>query len=310
MLIAFIFASTLVTTVVPGAAIAQPTAAPLDQFLESRVPDELAVEGIILGQRELVIKVEQIGDKLLISLIATPTGRVVASSKVDDPPTDREASLAIVTQVTATLYTQYTMLPSPPPGAQLDQPTPVTPTQPSLPRTGLTLEFEMGLARPGAATGTSPELGIGLGVGAWIFPGRVALLGRLAMATVDGGQTAVSASYIANTFIGANVQYWLDDHVWLAAGPGFVAFTAAQAYDSILPTKSACTPDCLGVGLDLRAGYSLGAGSHQLDLSVEAIAGYYANDPSRGLHMGLDTSEPGQSGYATTLIAMLGYRFL
>ena len=307
MLIAVIFASTLV---IPGAAIAQPaTAAPLDQFLESRVPDELAVEGIILGQRELVIKVEQIGDKLLISLIATPTGRVVASSKVDDPPADREASLAIVTQVTATLYTQYTMLPAAPPGAQVDQPTPVTPV-PASPRTGLTLEFGMGFARPGAATGSSPELGIGLGVGAWIFPGRVALLGRIAFATVDGGQTAVSASYIANTFIGANLQYWFDDHAWVAAGPGFAAFSVAQAYDSILPTRSACNPDCMGAGLDLRAGYSLGAGSHQLDLSVEAIAGYYANDPNRGLHMGLDNSGVGTPGYATTLIALLGYRFL
>jgi hypothetical protein len=305
-MITFIFASTLATIVVPGPASAQP-AAPLVEFLESRVPDELAVEGIILGQRELVIKVEQVGDKLLISLIATPTGRVVASSKVDDPPTDREASLAIVTQVTATLYTQYTMLPSPPPGAQVDQP--VTPVPHSLPRTGLTLEFGMGFARPGAATGSSPELGIGFGVGAWIFPGRVALLGRFALATVDDGQTAVSASYIANTFIGANLQYWLDDHVWVAGGPGFAAFSVAQAYDSILPTRSACSPDCVGAGLDLRAGYSLGAGSHQLDLSVEAIAGYYANDPNRGLHTGLG-GYGGSPGYATTLIALLGYRFL
>jgi hypothetical protein len=307
MLIAFIFASTLTTIVVPGAVIAQPAApAPLDQFLESRVPDELAVEGIILGQRELVIKVEQIGDKLLISLIATPTGRVVASSKVDDPPADREASLAIVTQVTATLYSQYTMLPAAPPGAQQDQPTPFTQTSGSTPRTGLTLEFGMGVARPGAATGTSPELGIGIGIGAWIFPGRMALLGRLALATVDGGQTAVSASYIANTFIGANLQYWIDEHAWIAGGPGFAAFSTAQAYDSILPTRSACKPDCIGAGLDLRAGYSLGAGSHQVDVSAEAIAGYYSNDPSLALH----GNGGGGRGYATTFMALLGYRFL
>jgi hypothetical protein len=197
-----------------------------------------------------------------------------------------------------------------PPGAQLDQPIAVAPAPHSMPRTGLTLEFGMGFARPGAATGTSPELGIGVGVGAWIFPGRMALLGRLAFATVDGGQTSVSASYIANTFIGANLQYWLDEHVWVAAGPGFAAFSAAQAYDSILPTKSACAPDCLGAGLDLRAGYSLGTGSHQLDFSVEAITGYYANDPGIGLHRNLDNSNGATPGYATTLIALLGYRFL
>ena len=302
-----ILASAVVTVVLPPSAVAQP--APLVEYLESRVPDELAVEGIILGQRELVIKVEQVGDKLLISLIATPTGRVVASSKVDDPPPDREASLAIVTQVTATLYTQYTMLPSAPPSVQTEQPMPVATA--SQPRTGLMFEFGMGYARPGAATSSSPELGLGIGLGAWIYPGRMAFLGRFALATVDQGQTGVSASYIANTFIGANVQYWYDDHVWLAAGPGFAAFSAAQAYDSDFPTRSACNPDCLGAALDLRAGYSVGTGSHQLDLSIEAIAGYYANAPDRGLRIGTYGGDgSSQPGAATTLIALIGYRFL
>jgi hypothetical protein len=309
-MLTFIFASTVATIVLPtNAASAQP-APPIVEFLESRVPDELAVEGIILTQRELVIKVEQVGDKLLISLIATPTGRVVASSKIDDPPSDREASLAIVTQVTATLYTQYTALPSAPPGAQSDQGPPLAPTSPSSPRSGLTFEFGMGFSHAGAAPSSSPELGIGLGIGAWIYPGRVALLGRFALATVDQGQTGISASYIANTFIGANVQYWFDEHAWVAAGPGFAAFSTDQAYDSIFPTRSACDPDCLGAGLDLRAGYSLGAGSHQLDLSIEAIAGYYANDPDRGLRLGYNSDGVGHPGGSGTLIALFGYRFL
>jgi hypothetical protein len=43
---------------------------------------------------------------------------------------------------------------------------------------------------------------------------------------------------------------------------------------------------------------------------VEAIAGYYANDPNLALHMGLADGGGGRPGYATTLLALLGYRFL
>jgi hypothetical protein len=296
----------------PSVVLAQAPDPSLVQFLEARVPDELAVEGIVLTQRDLGIVIQEVGDQLLISLVAHSTGAVVASMKVGFVVSDREASLAIVTQVTATMYGQYTALPpSTAPETTLDKPAP--PTVPARPheRSGLTFDLGFGVSRAGGSTGSSPELALGLSVGAWLYPARVALLGRIAMSTVDQSQvTSTSPSYVANEFIGANVQYWFDDHAWVAGGPGFVAFSAADAYESILPTRSACSPDCVGVGLDLRAGYSLGLGAHQLDLSLEAISGYYANDPSHALHVSEDSHGPAQAGATTTVMALFGYRFL
>jgi hypothetical protein len=304
-------ASLVISCLVPSIALAQAPDPPLEQFLQARVPDELAVEGIVLAQRDLGIVIEEVGDELLISLVVHSTGAVVASMKVGFPPSDREASLAIVTQVTATMYGQYTALPASTPS----DPPPVDTSRPPLARpherSGLTFDVGFGISRAGGSTGSSPELALGFGIGAWIYPSKVALLGRIAMSTVDQSQvSSVSPSYVANEFIGANIQYWIDDHVWVAGGPGFVAFSAAETYNSIFPTRSACSPDCLGAGLDLRAGYSLGIGAHQLDLSLEAIAGYYTNDPSYALHVSSDSTGPAQSGATTTLIALIGYRFL
>jgi hypothetical protein len=302
----------VLTSLVPSIALAQTPDPPLQQFLEARVPDELAVEGIVLAQRDLGIVIEEVGDDLLISLVVHSTGAVVASMKVAFPASDREASLAIVTQVTATMYGQYTALP--PPNPPSDAPGKLD-TSPPLARpherSGLTFDVGFGISRAGGSTGSSPELAIGIGIGTWIYPSKVALLGRIAMSTVDQSQvSSVSPSYVANEFIGANIQYWIDDHLWVAGGPGFVAFSAAETYNSIFPTRSACSPDCLGAGLDLRAGYSLGIGAHQLDLSLEAIAGYYTNDPSYALHVSSDSTGPAQSGVTTTVMALIGYRFL
>jgi hypothetical protein len=299
---------------VPSIAVAQTPDPPLQQFLEARVPDELAVEGIVLAQRDLGIVIEEVGDALLISLVVHSTGAVVASMKVAFPASDREASLAIVTQVTATMYGQYTALPpSTPADVRSNSPVDTSPLRLARPheRSGLTFDVGFGISRAGGSTGSSPELALGIGIGTWIYPSKVALLGRIAMSTVDQSQvSSVSPSYVANEFIGANIQYWIDDHLWVAGGPGFVAFSAAETYNSIFPTRSACSPDCLGAGLDLRAGYSLGIGAHQLDLSLEAIAGYYTNDPSYALHVSSDSTGPAQSGATTTLMALIGYRFL
>jgi hypothetical protein len=312
MLLTWLVAGSVISAVVsPPSAAAQPPdaradARPLVQFLEARVPDELVIDGIVLAQHDLRITIEQVGDTLVVSLIALPAGRVVASTKIDAPPAEREASLAVVTQVTATLYGQYAGTFGPAPDVYAS-PRIAPPTR--VPRSGLTFDLEFGAARPGGISVSGLELGLGIGVGAWIFPGKLALTGRFAMSTVDQGQTAVNASYVSNEFLGASLQYWIDDHFWISGGPGFVAFSASQTYDSILPTRSACTPDCMGVGLDLRAGYAIGEGAHQLEISAEAISGYYSNDPNVALHVPYETSSSGP-GTTTSLLALIGYHFL
>ena len=294
----------------PGVVLAQAPDGSLVQFLEARVPDELAVEGIVLTQRDLGVVIHEVGDQLLITLVAHATGTVVASMKVGYPASDREASLAIVTQVTATMFSEYTASPASVPVdvVAVTSPPPVVPPNE---RSGLTFDVGLGLSRGGGATGSSPELAFGVSLGAWIFPSKLALLGRVAMSTVDQSHVAsINTSYVANEFIGANLQYWFDDHAWVAGGPGLVAFSGAE--ESIFPTLSACSPDCVGIGFDLRAGYSLGIGAHQLELSLEALPGYYANDPSLGLHVPENGQPrpPAQAGATTSVMALLGYRFL
>src|SRR5690606_39358477 len=81
---------------------------PIDQFLEQRVPKELATDGVLLSRLGVHLDVELIGDKLLVSLVEDSTNRATASTKIDAIPPDREAAVATVTQVAATLATQLT----------------------------------------------------------------------------------------------------------------------------------------------------------------------------------------------------------
>jgi len=103
---------------VPGMAAAQapgqvePASAP---FLERRVPEELATEGIVLSRRNLALQVEQLGDRWLVSLVDLTTGRVAASTKVDALPTDREAAVATMTHVVSDLAAQIVGRAEPPP---------------------------------------------------------------------------------------------------------------------------------------------------------------------------------------------------
>lgn len=91
------------------------------QFLEKRVPDELATEGVVLSRRNLALQIERLADKWLVSLINLATGRVAASTKVDALPADREAAVAAMTHVVAELATQTVdhgePVVSPPPAA-------------------------------------------------------------------------------------------------------------------------------------------------------------------------------------------------
>jgi len=89
------------------------TAAPdLAGLLEQRVPQELATEGIVLARLGVALDVEIVGDRVLISLVDQTTQRASASTKIDALPTDREAAVALVTQVAATLASQLAAPPS------------------------------------------------------------------------------------------------------------------------------------------------------------------------------------------------------
>src|SRR4051812_45664919 len=76
---------------------------PISTFLERRVPEELAAEGVVLSRRDFTLKVEAVGAELLLSIIDVSTGRVAASTKLDVVPQDREAAVAATTHLVADL---------------------------------------------------------------------------------------------------------------------------------------------------------------------------------------------------------------
>ncbi|MEO7733375.1 MAG: hypothetical protein ABIY55_20605 [Kofleriaceae bacterium] len=75
-------------------------------FLEKRVPEELASEGVVLSRNNLGLKLEQVGPQWLVSLVDLSTARIAASTKLDVLPPDREAAVATMTHVVAELATQ------------------------------------------------------------------------------------------------------------------------------------------------------------------------------------------------------------
>ena len=111
----------------PGAS--EPASA---AFLQKRVPDELATEGVVLSRRNLGLTIEQLGDKWLVSLVDMTTSRVAASTKIDVLPADREAAVATMTHVVAELAAQvvgHTEPPTPPaPPQAAPAPAPVLPS--------------------------------------------------------------------------------------------------------------------------------------------------------------------------------------
>ena len=98
----------LVLILLFATAVAHAQEPALDAFLEQRVTEELAADGILLSRLGVTLDVEVIGDKLLVSLIDATTGRASASTKVDEVPADRDAAVASVTQVVANLAAQLT----------------------------------------------------------------------------------------------------------------------------------------------------------------------------------------------------------
>jgi hypothetical protein len=105
----------LLLTAFHSLARAQEAAAPppLDTFLEQRVAEELAADGILLSRLGVTLDVEAVGDKLLVSLVDVSTGRVTASTKIDEVPTDRDAAVASVTLVVSNLTVQLGETPAP-----------------------------------------------------------------------------------------------------------------------------------------------------------------------------------------------------
>ena len=294
--------------------------APLAAFLEARVPDELAAEGLVLSRRNLALQIEPVGDKLLVSLIDLVTGRVVASTKLDNPPRDREAAVASVTQVAAALVTQYSGTPAPSQTTAIGPTDPLaSTTQPSTPlpprssatsaRDGVTFELNVGLGfQHLSTTNTDLSASLAIGFGTWIIPQRVALTARIGVVGVNAPGTHLG-SLVYSAFLGPSLQYWIDDHLWLGGGVGFTTFRTSSG-SSLLDVRSPClfgakTCDVNGVGIDLRAGYSIGPTKHQLNVSVEVVPGSYGTDPALALY-----GNAGRGGAATSFALMLGYQYL
>ncbi len=78
----------------------------LESFLEQRVADELASEGILLSRLGVTLSFEAVGSRYIVSLEDLGTKRVVASTKIDALPDDREAALAFSVPVVANMVAQ------------------------------------------------------------------------------------------------------------------------------------------------------------------------------------------------------------
>lgn len=167
MLVVFLLAlASTAAAQAPGQA--EPMSA---QFLEQRVNDELESEGVVLSNHNLGLKVEQLADKWLVALVELTTGRVADSTRIDQLPADREAAVAVITNVVETLEAQVLgrrERPEPQP-PQAAQPPPVVPP-PSPPpaegpaerlqRQSAELSFERQSLRFGAIYDFSDQHGI------------------------------------------------------------------------------------------------------------------------------------------------------
>lgn len=104
----------IASIVLAGAASAAAQSAPLPGFLEARVPQELAADGVLLARQNLTLDVEPAGSQLRIALVDATTGEPVIATTLS-VPTDRDAAVASVTHVVAELANQVAMMPAPAP---------------------------------------------------------------------------------------------------------------------------------------------------------------------------------------------------
>ena len=75
-------------------------------YLEKRVPEELAVKGIVLARHNVALQVEQLANKWLVSLVDLTTGRTDATVVVDALPLDCDAAITAMIEVVARLAVQ------------------------------------------------------------------------------------------------------------------------------------------------------------------------------------------------------------
>jgi len=111
-----------------GTAVAQavqPREPVTAALLEQRVPEELEVEGVVLSSHGLRLQVKQVARKWLVSLVEIATGRQIASTSTEQLSVDRDAAVAAMTNVVATLLRQATK------GGQ--RPSPASPGAPPAP---------------------------------------------------------------------------------------------------------------------------------------------------------------------------------
>jgi hypothetical protein len=99
-------------------------------LLEQRVADELASEGVVLSSHGLHLQVKQVGSKWLVSLVEISTGRPTTSTRVDQLPADRDAAVAVMTDVVANLVAHALDAGPPVPDAP-PSPPPATPPPPA-----------------------------------------------------------------------------------------------------------------------------------------------------------------------------------
>ena len=97
--------------------------------------------------------------------------------------------------------------------------------------------------------------GVNVGAGRWVTD-NLAVTGRMA-----GMTASISDVRLLTGVIVLGVQHWATDHVWLGGGAGLGVFAFKNREDS---------DGTLGVGLDLRAGYTFDTTSaNTLTVSVE-----------------------------------------
>jgi hypothetical protein len=91
------------TPATPPAGAAAPS---IDPFLEQRVVEELAADGVILSRLGVTLEVESLGAVVLVSLVDPRTQRTMASTKMAPLPADRDGAVATLTPVVAGLAAQ------------------------------------------------------------------------------------------------------------------------------------------------------------------------------------------------------------
>jgi hypothetical protein len=98
-------------------------------WLERRVAEQLATDGIALSRRGVTLQIEPAGAGWLVSLVDVTTGRVAASSEVGALPDDREAAVSAMARTVTELAAQIAG-PARPPAS----PAPAAPTDAELRR--------------------------------------------------------------------------------------------------------------------------------------------------------------------------------